>query len=321
MHAIVQRRYGSPDLLELDELDRPVPGEGQVLVRVEAAAVNIGDWHLVTGLPYVVRMVAGLPRPRHAVPGLNMAGRVAAIGPGVRELREGDEVFGWGNGAFAEYACADEAHLLRKPDRLTFAQAAAVGDSAMTAVDAVRDQARVRAGDRVLVNGASGGVGTFAVQVAKALGAHVTAVCSTRNVDLVRALGADEVIDYTRGDFLGNGHRYDAMLDMVGNRSLADCRRALMRDGTYVLVGVAQTGRWIGLGRQAHALATSAFVPQTIRVFVSTPRRDRLSFVAELVEAGKVAPVLDREYALADVPAAVRYVGEGHARGKVVVRT
>jgi NADPH:quinone reductase-like Zn-dependent oxidoreductase len=317
--AIVQLKYGSPDVLELHDIDKPVVKDDEVLVRVRAAAVNIADWHLLRGVPYVMRLGIGLRRPRHEIPGLDIAGQVEAVGPNVEQVRPGDEVFGWCRGAFADYACPAERNLLRKPANLTFEQAAAVGDSAFTALAAVRDQGRVQPGHRVLINGASGGVGTFAVQIAKSFGASVTGVCSTRNVDMVRSIGADEVIDYTKEDFTQTEQRYDVMLDMVGNRALSDCRRALTPRGTYVVVGVANLGRWFGLSRQAKALLLSPFVRQRIRVFVVRHNRDDLAVLKDLVEAGKVAPVIDRRYTLSEVPDALRHQGEGHARGKVVI--
>jgi len=319
MKAIVQTRYGSPDVLQLKDVDEPAVGDDQVLIRVQAAAVNIGDWHLLRGVPYVIRLVAGLRRPRREIPGLDIAGQVEAVGQNVRQFRPGDEVFGWCKGAFAEYACAGEDDLLPKPANLTSEQSAAVGDSAFTALAAIRDQGKVQPGDEVLINGASGGVGTFAVQIAKSFGANVTGVCSTRNLDTVRSLGADQVIDYTTEDFAQTGQRYDVMLDLVGTRSLSDCRRALTPRGTYVVVGVKDMGRWLGLGRQLKALSLSPFVRRRMRVFVVRHNRDDLVVLKQLVEAGKVAPVIDRRFALSDVPNALQYQGEGHARGKIVI--
>lgn len=319
MKAMIQTRYGSPDVLQLTHVDKPVVKDDEVLVHVHAAAVNIGDWHLLRGVPYVVRLVAGLRRPRRDIPGLDIAGQVEAVGANVEQFRPADEVFGWCKGAFAEYACASESDLLTTASNLTLEQSAAVGDSAFTALAAVRDQARVQPGQRVLINGASGGVGTFAVQIAKAFGANVTGVCSTANLDMVRSIGADEVIDYTKEDFAQTGQRYDVMLDLVGSRSLADCRRALTRRGIYVVVGVKDMGRWLGLGRQFKALLISPFVRQRMRVFVVRHNRQDLAVLKELVEAGKLMPVIDRRYALSDVPEALRYQGEGHARGKSVI--
>ena len=319
MKAIVQSRYGSPDVLRLEEIAKPVVKDDEVLVRVRAAAVNSGDWHLLRGVPYVMRLVFGLTGPRRKTPGLDIAGQVEAVGGNVKQLRPGDEVFGWCKGAFAEYACTAESNLLPKPSNLNFEQAAAVGDSAFTALAAVRDQGKVQPGQRVLINGASGGVGTFAVQIAKSFGANVTGVCSTANIDLVRSLGADQVIDYTNEAFTQSAGRYDVMLDLVGNRSLSDCRRVLTPGGTYVLVGVKDMGRWFGLGRQCKALLLSPAVGQRMRVFVARHTREDLAVLKELVETGKVAPVIDRHYSLSDVPEALRYQGKGHAHGKIVI--
>ncbi len=319
MKAIIQTRYGSPDVLRLAEVDKPVAKDDEVLVHVRAAAVNIGDWHLVRGVPYVVRLVAGLRRPRRQIPGLDIAGQVEAVGANVQQFRPGDDVFGWCTGAFAEYASAAASNLLTTASNLTLEQSAAVGDSAFTALAAVRDQGKVKPGQRVLINGASGGVGTFAVQVAKAFGATVTGICSTPNLDMVRSIGADEVIDYTKEDFTRTGQRYDVMLDLVGSHSLSDCRRVLTPRGTYVVVGVKDMGRWLGLGRQFKALVLSPLVRQRMRVFVVRHNSQDLAVLKELVEAGKLMPVIDRRYALSDVPEALRHQGEGHARGKSVI--
>jgi NADPH:quinone reductase-like Zn-dependent oxidoreductase len=319
MKAIVQARYGSPDVLRLKDVDKPVVSEHEVLVRVDAAAVNIGDWHLLRGVPYIMRLVGGVLKPKREIPGLDIAGQVEVAGNNVKEFRPGDEVFGWSKGAFAEYACAAENNLLPKPANLTVEQSAAVGDSAFTALAAVRDQGKVQSGHRVLINGASGGVGTFAVQIAKAFGANVTAVCSTRNVEMVRSIGADQVIDYTKEDFTQTGQHYDVVLDLVGSRSLSDCRRALTSRGTYVVVGVSDPGRWIGLGRQIKALLLSPFVRQRMRVFFVRHNREDLAVLRGLAEGGKIVPVIDKRYALRDVPEALRHQGEGHPRGKIVI--
>jgi NADPH:quinone reductase-like Zn-dependent oxidoreductase len=319
MKAIVQMRYGSPDVLQLKDIDKPAADDDEVLIRVHAAAVNIGDWHLLTGVPYVMRLVSGLRKPRRDVPGLDVAGEVEVTGKNVKRFQPGDQVFGWCKGAFAEYALATESNLLPKPANLTFEQSAAVGDSAFTALNAVRDQGKVQPGHRVLINGASGGVGTFAVQIAKAFRAHVTGVCSTRNVDMVRSIGADEVIDYTKADFTQTGQHYDVMLDLVGNRPLSDCRRALTPRGTYVVVGVRDMGRWFGLGRQTRALVLSPFVHQRVRVFIVRHNREDLAVLKELVETGQVTPVIDRRYTLSEVPEALRFQGEGHPRGKIAI--
>ena len=319
MKAIVQGGYGTVGVLELRDIETPVAGPNQVLVRVRAVAVNIGDWHLLRGVPYVMRAGLGLRKPRRQVPGLDLAGQVAAVGEGVTRFRAGDEVFGWGRGTFAEYACVDENNLLPKPARLTLEESATVGDSAFTALAAVRDQGEVKQGQRVLINGASGAVGTFAVQIAKSYGAEVTGVCSPKNVDLVRSIGADEVIDYTRQDFTESKLPFDVILDMVGNRPLSDCRKALTATGTYVIVGVKDLGRWFGLGRQIKALSVSPFVRQRLRVFIVKHNPEDLAALRQLVEAEALEPVIDRRYPLAEVPEGLRYVGAGHARGKVIV--
>jgi NADPH:quinone reductase-like Zn-dependent oxidoreductase len=321
MKAIVQARYGSPDVLRLTDVDKPLVKDDEVLVRVRAAAVNIGDWHLLQGVPYVMRLVAGLPGPRRDIPGLDIAGQVETVGGNVNEFRPGDEVFGWCKGAFAEYASAAESSLLPKPINLTFEQSAAVGDSAFTALAAVRDHGKVRPGQRVLINGASGGVGTFAVQIAKSFGASVTGVCGTSNVDMVRSIGADYVVDYTKEDFAQSAERFDVMLDLVGTRSLSDCRRALTPRGTYVVVGVKNMGRWFGLSRQFKTLSLTPFVGQQMRVFVVRHNKKDLAVMKELAEAGRIAPVIDRLYALSDVPEALWYQGHGHAHGKIVIAT
>lgn len=317
--AIVQDAYGEPEVLEFREVDEPNLAEGEVLVRVQAAAVNIGDWHLVRGIPYATRAVFGLRRPRRRVPGLDLSGRVEEVGAAVAGLKPGDEVFGWCQGAFAEYACVPVGNLLPKPVNLTSEQAAAVGDSALTALAAVRDQGKVQPGHRVLVVGASGGVGSFAVQIARAFGADVTGVCSTRNADLVRSIGADQVIDYSKEDFTETGKPYDVILDLVGNRSLSDCRRALTRRGTYVVVGVKDLGRWLGVSRQVKALLLSPFVRQRMRVFVVKHSRENLAVLKELVESERVRPVIDRSYPLSEAAEALRYQGEGHTQGKIVL--
>ena len=317
--AIIQDKYGSPDVLELKDIDKPVAEESEVLVRVRAAAVNIGNWHLLRGIPYAMRPAVGLFKPKHEIPGLDLAGQVEAVGPSVKQFQPGDQVFGWCDGAFAEYACAEEDNLLAKPYNLTFEQSAAVGDSAFTALNAVRDQGKVQPGQKVVINGASGGVGTFAVQIAKSFGADVTGVCSTRNVDMVRSIGADQVIDYTREDFTQDRQRYDVMLDLVGSRSLSDCRRSLTPQGTYVLVGVSDMDRWLGLARQIKMLSSSPFVRQRMRIFITRHTREDLVVLKELVESGKVTPVIDRRYQLSEVPEALRYQGEGHSQGKIVI--
>ena len=319
MKAIVQYQYGSPDVLELRDIDKPVVGDGEVLVRVQAAGVHIGDWLLMNGLPYLVRLVSGLLRPRNRVPGSDVAGRVEAVGKNVSQFQPGDEVFGWGNGAFAEYASVSEDALALKPANLTFEQAAAVPVSAFTALHALRDKGEVEPGQKVLIIGASGGVGTYAVQIAKSYGAEVTGVCGTRNVDMVRSIGADHVIDYTQEDITRNGQRYDVILDTAGNRSLSHLRRALTPRGTLVIVG-GSGGRWLmGSGRSLGALMLSPFVRQRLRPFLSIANKEDLGVLKELIESGKVIPVIDRTYGLSDLPEAIGHVGERHTRGKTVI--
>ncbi|MEU7605455.1 NAD(P)-dependent alcohol dehydrogenase [Streptomyces sp. NPDC040724] len=322
MKAIVQDRYGSPDVLELREVERPVPGDHQVLVRVRAAAVNARDWHLMRGDPYLARLVLGLGGPKVKVRGTDFAGVVEAVGKDVTGLRPGDEVFGEAEGAFAEYVCAPAEAVAAMPDGLTYEQAAALPLAGNTALMGLRDLGRVRPGQRVLVNGASGGVGTFAVQIAKAFGAEVTGVCGPRNVDLVRSLGADHVVDYSREDFTRCGPRHDLVLDLVGNRSLADCRRALTPAGTLVLSGggVSDGGSLVGpMALLVKGQALSLFVSQRLLVLTATPRRENLEALRDLVEPGEVTPVIDRTYPLREAPEAIRYLEVEHARAKVVI--
>jgi NADPH:quinone reductase-like Zn-dependent oxidoreductase len=321
MQAIVQDRYGSTDVLELRDIDEPEIADDEVLIRVHAAGVDRGVWHLMTGLAYPIRLAGyGLRAPKTPVPGMDLAGVVAAVGSGVTRFRPGDEVFGIGKGAYAEFARAPERKLAPKPAKLTFDQAAVLAISGSTALQAVRDKGQVRSGQQVLITGASGGVGTYAVQMAKAFGAEVTAVCSTTKVDLVRSIGADHVIDYTRADFADGVRRYDVILDIGGNSSLSRLRRALVPKGTLVLVGGEDGGRWLGgLDRQLRMLVLSPFVGQTLRSLISKEDHEYLIALAELVEAGKVTPVIDRNYPLSEVPKAIRYLEEGHARGKVVI--
>jgi NADPH:quinone reductase-like Zn-dependent oxidoreductase len=319
MQAIIHSRYGSPDALELKDIDTPVVTDDAVLVRVHAAAVGKGDWLTVQGLPYVARLRYGVPNPKHPVPGFDVAGRVEAVGPNVTQLRPGDAVFGWCEGSFAEYASVPEGQLARKPANLTFEQAAAVPISGFAALQALRDTGGVRPGQKVAIIGASGGVGSFAVQLAKAFGAEVTGVCSTKSVDMVRSLGADQVIDYTQEDFTQSGQRYDLILEMAGNRSLADLRRALAPKGTLVLVG-GSGGRWfMGTGRTLRAVVISPFVGQRLRSFFSKPKRTDLVVLQEFIEAGKVTPMIDRAFPLRETPEAIRYVGERSTQGKTVI--
>ena len=288
-----------------------------MLVRVHAASIHIGDWVLMTGVPHVMRLATGLSKPKHRVPGTDVAGTVEAVGSGVHSLRAGDEVFGWCSGGFAEYASGPEDQFVKKPANLTFEQAAAVGVSATTALQLLRDDAKVQPGQKVLINGSSGGVGTFAVQIAKALGAEVTGVCSTRNVDLVRSIGADHVIDYTREDFRAGAERYDLILDNVGDHSMSDTRRALTPSGMLISNGGGHAGG--KLGRVIRASLASMFARQQAKPSVKSQNRADLVALTELVEAGKVTPVIGGTYPLAETATAISHVAAGHARGTVVI--
>jgi NADPH:quinone reductase-like Zn-dependent oxidoreductase len=319
MKAIVHNRYGRPDVLELREVDVPVPDNDQVLVRVVASSVNPVEWYGVTG-PYFARLGNGLRRPKDPTVGADVAGRVQAVGRDVTDFRPGDEVFGVSGGSWAEYACASPARLALKPANLSFAQAAAVPVAGVTALQALRDKGRVQAGQKVLINGASGGVGTFAVQIAKTLGADVTAVCSSRNVELVRSLGADRVVDYTREDFTKSGERHDLMLDIAGSRSFFEFRRVLTPEATVVLVGGRMTYR--RLGPLPHLIGTSLKSRgrrQTVPFFVAKVTREDLAALGELLAAGEVKPVIDRTYELSAAAEALSYLGERHARAKIVI--
>ncbi|GAA4570101.1 NAD(P)-dependent alcohol dehydrogenase [Micromonospora coerulea] len=319
MKAIVQDRYGPADVLRLADIDPPTAGPGQVLVRVRAAGVDPGVWHLMTGLPYALRLGFGLRRPRNQVRGLDLAGLVTAVGPGVTGFTPGDAVYGTGAGSFAEYALAPADRLAPKPATLTYAEAAAVPVSGQTALTAVRDAARVRPGQRVLVIGAGGGVGSYAVQLARAAGAHVTGVCGPGKLDLVRSLGAAEVVDYTRHDL--PDLRYDVVIDTAGNRPLSRLRRVLTPKGTLVLVGgEASDGKWLqGFDRQLRALALSPLVGQRLVPLVAKESSANLVALSELIEAGRLRPVVDRTFPLAEAADAIRHVAGGHATGKVVI--
>jgi NADPH:quinone reductase-like Zn-dependent oxidoreductase len=316
MKAVVQDRYGEPEALELTEIDRPSLGDRDALVGVRAASIHFGDLMVMRGEPKLFRPIYGLGKPRNRVPGLDIAGTVEAVGTGVTRLGPGDAVFGTCHGALAEYVSTPEDKLERKPSNLTFEQAAAVPTSGLAALHGIRDAGKVRPGQKVLINGASGGVGTFAVQIAKALGAEVTGVCSTRNVELVGALGADQVIDYTQQDFTQGGPRYDLILDNAGNHSLSELRRAL-----------APTGRLIpnsgsaGLGTFVAAFVSSPFLRQQGRPYLSVPKLKDLTFLRELLEDGKIVATIDRTYPLSDAADAFRHLGSGHARGKIVITT
>jgi NADPH:quinone reductase-like Zn-dependent oxidoreductase len=322
MKAVVNREYGPPGGLELEDVDTPIARGDEVLVRVLAAAVNPGDWDVMHGTPYVLRLTTGLRRPRNKVLGLSIAGRVEAVGSNVSKFRPGDEVYAEiGKGGFAEYASVPEDALALKPSNLTFEQAAAVPLTGVTALQALRDIGRVQPGQKVLINGASGGVGTFAVQIAKTFGADVTGVCSTTNADLVRSIGADHVIDHTQEDFTRNGQQYDLILDNVGNRSLSELRRALTPKGMLIPNSNKGSGRWLGgfLRRAVQALVVSPFVPQTLRPFAATGKREDLVVLKALIESGRVTPVIDRTYPLNEVAEALSHYGAGHARGKVII--
>ena len=319
MKAIVYRNYGSPDVLKCEETEKPTAGDDEVLIKVRAASVNPLDWHFMRGEPYIGRILMGLRKPKTTRLGVDVAGRVEAVGRNVTRFQAGDEVFGSCRGAFAEYACTSESALVTKPNNVTFEQAASVPVAAFTSLQGLRDKGQIRPGQKVLINGAAGGVGTFAVQIAKRLGADVTGVCSTRNVDMVRSLGADHVIDYTQEDFTKSGQRYDLIFDCVGNHSLSACRRVLDPKGIYIMVGGAG-GRWMGpLPRSIKALLLSRFVSQNLFMFLAKSRKEDLTMMHELLEAGKVTPVIDKCYKLSEVPEAIRYLEEGHARGKVII--
>ena len=322
MKAIVQDRYGSSDVLELKDVEPPPVGDDEVLVRVGAAAVNAADWHIMRGDPYVARLSIGLSRPKAKIRGRDFAGRVAAVGKAVQRFQPGDEVYGEADGAFAEYICVGQDVVERKPANLTFEQAAAVPLAGSTALVGLRDLAKIKLDQQVLINGASGGVGTFAVQLAKAFGASVTGVCSTRNVELVTSLGAADVIDYKQQDFTRTGQRYDVIFDLVGNRSLGDLKRALTPDGTLLLCGggVSNGGSFLGpLGLLIKGTLVSKFGRQRMIPFVVKQKSEYLAALRELIEAGKVTPAIDRTYPLSDAAEAIRYLELDHARAKVVV--
>src|SRR5215218_6953727 len=321
MKAIVQDVYGPPDVLQLREIDKPQITDDEVVVRVHAAGVGRDVWHVMTGLPYPIRLAGyGLRAPKNPVIGSDMAGVVEAVGKDVSRFQPGDEVFGIGKGSYAEYARARKDKLAPKPANLTFEQAAVVAIMGSTALQALRDHGKVRSGQEVLIIGASGGVGTYAVQIAKAFDAHVTGVCSTQKVEMVRSIGADHVIDYTREDFAEGDQRYDLILDIGGNSSLARLRRALASRGTLVIVGGEGGGRWLGgTDRQIRALVLSPFVSQKLGTFVNKQNHEDMLVLKELIESGKITPVIDRTYPLAEVPEAIRYLEGGHARGKVVI--
>jgi NADPH:quinone reductase-like Zn-dependent oxidoreductase len=324
MKAVVNTKYGPPDVLALTEVEKPVPKDDEALVKVHAASVNPADWHLLRGEPYVSRLQLGLRKPKEKVLGCDVAGQLEAVGENVTMFRPGDEVFGspfmHGFGAFAEYVCVPEDLLAPKPATLSFEQAAVVPLAASTALQGLRDHGRIEPGQRVLIVGASGGVGTFAVQIARTYDAEVSGVCSTRNAEMVRSLGADHIIDYTREDFTQSGQKYNLIFQLAGTRSPSECRRALTSGGTLEASSGESDGLWIGpLDRIIKALVLSPFVSQKLASFTVKPNKEDLRFVKQLIEAGQLAPTIERTYPLSETPEAIRYLENGHARGKVVI--
>jgi NADPH:quinone reductase-like Zn-dependent oxidoreductase len=317
MKAIVCRKYGSPDVLKCEEIEKPTAGDDEVLIKVRAASVNPRD-RLFRGTSFIVRILTGLRKPKDTRLGVDVAGQVEAVGRNVTQFKPGDQVFGACSGAFAEYACTSESALVIKPDNVTFEQAASVPVAALTALQGLRDKGQIQHGQKVLINGAAGGVGTFAVQIAKSFGADVTGVCSTRNVEMVRSIGADRVIDYTQEDFTKGTQRYDLIFDCVGNHSLSACMRVLNPNGICVIAG-GPSKVWIVLTRALKALVLSRFVSQNFVMFIARRSKEDLTILQKLMESGKVTPVIDKRYRLSEVPEAIRYLEEGHARGKVVI--
>lgn len=322
MKAVIYSNYGSPDVLRLEEMEKPVAADKEVLIKVRAASVNSLDWHLLRGTPYFVRLMAGLRKPKEARLGVDVAGQVEAVGSKVTQFKPGDAVCGSCRGAFAEYVCVSESALVLKPVHLTFEQAAAVPVAGFTALQGLRDKGKIRPGQKVLINGAAGGVGTFAVQIAKALGAEVTGVCSTRNLEMVRTLGADWAIDYTREDFTQSGQRYDLIFECVGNHSFLACRRVLNPEGIYIGCGGGGPEiKWM-IGHLAVMIVGqvfSRFVSQKSVGFIAKANQEDLNCLCQMMEAGKITPVIDRSYRLSETSAAIRYLEAGHARGKVVL--
>ena len=321
MRAIVRHAYGPPDVLRLEDMDKPDVSDDEVLVRVRAASVNPADWHFMTGTPLLVRLGGGLRGPKRERLGVDFAGTVEAVGSNVTQFKPGDDVFGARDGAFGEYvAVREDRSVVPLPANVSFEQAAAVPVAAVSALQGLRDKGRIQAGHKVLINGASGGVGTFAVQIAKTFGAHVTGVCSTRNVDIVRSLGADRVIDYTQEDFTAGDQRYDLMLDIAGNRSWSDCRRVLEPHAIVVMVGGPKGNRLLGpMSRLVKSRLAALPNSQKVMFFLAKLNRADLLVLSELLEAGRLTPVIDRRYGLTDTADSLRYLGEGHAQGKVVI--
>jgi len=321
MKAITLRCYGSPDVLNLEMVERPQPADNEVLIKVKAAAVNPLDWHYMRGSPYIMRLMgAGIGKPENHKTGVDFAGTIETVGANVTEFMPGDDVFGGGNGAFAEYiTIAEDRALVSKPTNMTFEQAASVPIAAITALQALRDKGQLKAGQKVLINGASGGVGTFAVQIAKSFGAEVTGVCSGRNAEMVRSIGADHVIDYKKEDYTDKGQKYDLIVDMIGNHSLSENRSVLNPDGIFVIVGGSK-GNWLApLAAPLKAMVYSPFVDQEFVLLIAQMRKKDLAVLGKLMETGKITPVIDRSYSLSEVPEAIRYSEEGHARGKIVI--
>ena len=320
MKAIVYHDYGSPDVLQLEEIEKSTPGDKEVLIKVRAASVNPLDWHFIRGTPYIVRIVmTGLRKPKNTRLGVDVAGQVEAVGSAITQFKPGDEVFGTCRGAFAEYVCTSESNLVIKPNNVTFEQAAAVPIAAFTALQGLRDKGKIQPGQKILVNGASGGIGTFAVQIAKSYGADVTGVCSTRNIDMVRSIGADQVIDYTKEDFTKSTQRYDLIFDAIGNHSLSARRRLLSPNGICVTAG-GPSGRWkMGLASGIKALVWSQFSSRKLTGLLAKSSKEDLTILHDLMATGKVTPVIDRQYSLSELPDAIRYLEQGHARGKVVI--
>ncbi len=322
MKAAAYASYGPPDVVQIMELEKPVPEDDDVLIKVRAASVNPADWRLMRGAPWVFRVLFRLSKPTRAQPGRlghDVAGQVEAVGRNVTRFKPGDEVFGACKGALAEYACAPDSALAKKPENVTFEQAASVPVAALTALQGLRDKGQIQRGQKVLINGAAGGVGTFAVQIAKSLGAQVTGVCSTRNVDMVRGIGADRVVDYTREDFTKSGQRYDLILDNVGNHSLSACRRVLHLKGSCVIAGAPKNPTGFLLTHMIAAPVLSRFVSQKFVAFIAKMNKEDLAIMGELTTTGKVKPVIDKRYRLSEAPEGIRYLEEGHARGKVVI--
>jgi len=320
MKAAIYTRYGPPDVVQIKDVEKPVPNENEVLIRVRAASVNPYDWHFMRGMPYLLRIMAGLRKPKDTRLGADVAGQVEAIGKNVTQFKAGDEVFGTSRGAFAEYARTTEKTLVMKPTNVTFEQAASAPIAALTALQGLRDKGHVQPGQKVLINGAAGGVGTFAVQIARSFGADVTGVCSTRNVELVRSIGTSQVVDYTQEDFTTSARRYDIILDAVGNHSLSACRRVLNPKGTLIMAG-GTAGRWMigAMTRGIRAGVVSRFVSQNMVGVLAKSTQGDLTILGELMATGKVTPVIDGRYSLSEVPEAIRYLETGHARGKVVI--